>query len=151
MVTLKALNPDLTLKHNILHTLSPGRCQNVGVWQNIQHGVQAIWNWCISKHMSMHDHAYKNFFTATEELRHRSETVKICRTILEPQINVDLRKLPHFCTKPNPLVTHPFPITSNQHILQQCQLMTNASQRYKILTMLTGDMQEADGSRSFGI
>jgi len=60
------------------------------------------------------------------------------------------RKLPRFCTKPNPLVAHPFLTISNQHVLQQCQLVTNASQSYKILTMLTGDMQEADGSRSFG-
>jgi len=61
MVTSKALNANLTLKHNILHTLSPGRCQNVGVWQNIQHGVKTIWNWSISKHMSMQDHANKTF------------------------------------------------------------------------------------------
>jgi len=96
MVTSKALNPNLTLEHNILHTLSPGGCQNVGVWQNTQHGVKAIWNWCISKHMSMQDHAYKNFFTATEEVRRRSQTVEIRRAILEPQTKVNLRKLPSF-------------------------------------------------------
>jgi len=90
MVTSKVLNSNLTRKQNILHTWSPGRCQNIGVWQNIQHGVKAIWNWRISKYMSMQDHAYKNFFTATEELRHRPQTVEIRRAILEPQINVNL-------------------------------------------------------------
>lgn len=93
--------------------------------------------------MSMQDHAYKNFFTATEELRHRSQTVEICRAISEPQTNVNLWKLPCSCMKPNPLVTHPFLTISNH-------LVTNASQSYKNLTMLTGDTQEADGSRSFG-
>lgn len=37
-------------------------------------------------------------------------------------------------------------ITSSNNVTYE----TNASQSYKILTMLTGDMQEADGSRSFG-